>query len=78
MFRICLQDWLDRRGVSLYRLAKNTNLSEPALRNIRDEKTKGIDLKTLYLLCKEFECTPNDLIVLAEEGKKGGRKANAR
>jgi DNA-binding Xre family transcriptional regulator len=46
------------------------------LRNIRDGKTKGIDLKTLYLLCEEFECTPNDLIVLAEEGKKGGRKAN--
>jgi DNA-binding Xre family transcriptional regulator len=76
VFRICLQAWLDRTGVSIYRLALNTKLSEMTLRNIRDGKTKGIDLKTLYLLCEEFECTPNDLIVLAEEGKKGGRKAN--
>ncbi|MBV9927751.1 MAG: helix-turn-helix transcriptional regulator [Acidobacteria bacterium] len=59
--------------MSIYRLALNTNLSEMTLRNIRDEKTKGIDLKTLYLLCKEFNCTPNDLIVLTEEDEKGGQ-----
>lgn len=64
-----LDELLAERKMSLYRLAKATGLTEEGLRNLKKEKTKGITFDVLEKICRTLNCTPNDLLVLVDEGE---------
>jgi len=50
--------------INITQLAAATGISRNTLSSIYHEKTTRIDIKTITLICKYFECTPNDLIAI--------------
>lgn len=50
--------------INITQLAVATGISRNTLSSIYHEKTTRIDFKTITLICKYFECTPNDLIAI--------------
>lgn len=71
-----LDELLAEREMSLYKLAKETGLTEVGLRNLRNEKTKGITFELLEKVCRALNCTPNDLLVLVDDAKANDIKSN--
>ena len=49
---------MDRRDI-----VKLTGIDRQTLRNIYQNKTKGIEFGTLNKLCFALNCTPNDLLL---------------
>ena len=49
---------MDRRDI-----VKLTGIDRQTLRNIYQNKTKGIEFETLNKLCFALNCTPNDLLL---------------
>jgi putative transcriptional regulator len=64
VINIRLNEMLDGRDISLYRLAKDTGIAYEALRKIRDGDVTRIYLDTLEKICVYLECEPGDLIEL--------------
>lgn len=62
MISIRLKDFLEEKGVSLYRLAKDTGIAYQALQKIRDGQVTNIKFDTLDKICFVLDCTPSDLI----------------
>ncbi|MEQ6856284.1 MULTISPECIES: helix-turn-helix domain-containing protein [Lysinibacillus] len=50
--------------INITQLAAATGISRNTLSSIYHEKTTRIDIKTITLICKYFECTLNDLIAI--------------
>ena len=72
MIRFNIQTLLDAKGKSRYWLWKETGISYQNLIRLLDNKSKGIRLETMEVLCQVLEGTPNDLFVIdldAPEGK---------
>lgn len=60
---------MQKQGVSMYRLVKDTGLTTAALRNLRDGKSRSISFDVMERLCVFFHCDITDLISLAPEQK---------
>lgn len=60
---IRLKELLEEKGMTLYRLARESGLAYQALAKIRDHKVTDIKLGTLDRLCGVLKCEPNDLLV---------------
>lgn len=61
---IQLDHLLDARGITLYRLSKDTGINYETLRKIKGGKVTRIYLETIEKLCEALSCTPNDLLVI--------------
>lgn len=59
---------LEEKGLTLRQLSKLTGLSTQALSGIKNNKSKRIELKTIGLLTKALNCTPNDLFLIKKNG----------
>lgn len=62
VIKIRLNEMLEKRDMTLYRLAKDTGLAYNALARIRAGKAERIYLDTLDKLCKALDCKPADLL----------------
>jgi DNA-binding Xre family transcriptional regulator len=64
MFIVTLQEMMDKRGVSIYRLAMDTRIAPTTLYRMIENRgeQESIDLLVLSKLCTRLECTPNDLL----------------
>lgn len=62
MIKLRLKEFLEEKGVSIYRLAKETGVAFQALQKIRDQEVTNIKFDTLDKICFVLECTPSDLI----------------
>jgi putative transcriptional regulator len=61
VIKIKLDEMLDKRGITLYRLAKDTGISYENLRKMKNGQATRIYLDTIEKLCVRLDCQPNDL-----------------
>lgn len=61
--RLNIKDKLAEKEITRYELAKRIGVSYPTITAIFNGDSTSIKLEILEALCKELECTPNDLIV---------------
>ena len=62
--KIRLEELLKKRGVTLYRAAKDTGISYENLRKMRNGEVSRIYLDTIEKLCRYLECEPSDLLAI--------------
>lgn len=63
MIKVKLAEFVEIRGITLYQLIKDTGLTAATIYGLANKKKKGIDFKTLDLLCEKLNCQPNDLMI---------------
>lgn len=61
--KIIIKDQLDKKGITRYELAKRIGVTYPTIDNIYKGNSTSIKLEILESICKELDCTPNDIIV---------------
>lgn len=61
--QIIIKEQLEKQNISRYELAKRIGVTYPTITNLYNGKTTSIKLEILENLCKELNCTPNDIIV---------------
>ena len=60
---INIKDILDKKGMSRYELSKRIDISYPTITSIYNGTSTSIKFEILEAICRELECTPNDIIV---------------
>ena len=73
MIKPMLTELLEERGITLYRLAKDTDLAYSTLHNFSRARTESIDFRVLDLICEVLDCQPGDLLIRVPNGQKGTR-----
>jgi putative transcriptional regulator len=68
-----LTELLEEKGVTLYRLAKETDLAYSTLHKFSNGRTESIDFRVLDLICETLDCQPGDVLVRVPNGSKGTR-----
>jgi len=61
--RLNIKDKLAEKKMTRYELAKRIGITYPTVTAIYNGDSTSIKLEILEALCKELECTPNDIIV---------------
>lgn len=61
--KISIIKQLEQKGISRYELAKRIDVSYPTIENIYKGASTSIRFTTLEALCKELNCTPNDILI---------------
>ena len=69
MLVIQLDEWLERRGKSLYWLAKEVGAHYNTLWRIQKGKAEGIRFELLEGICRALDCKPGDILTLAEHDR---------
>jgi putative transcriptional regulator len=64
---INLWELMGKNKMTAIELSKITWLSPIQISNIKNWKTKKIELKTIEKLIKAFNCSPNDLFKIIED-----------
>ena len=64
---VTLDAVLARRGMRGKELAERVGITEANLSLLRTGKVKGVRFETLARLCEVLECTPGDLLAVADE-----------
>ena len=67
MIRLTLQDALDKKGKSIYWLAKMTGLRYATLHRLAKKEVEKVDLKVLEKICRALDCEPGDLLEMGSE-----------
>jgi putative transcriptional regulator len=62
MIKIKLLDLMEKNRIKIADLAEKTGLHRNGISKIVNQKTKGIEYKTLDILCKTFNCKVEDII----------------
>lgn len=62
-----LNELLEKKGKSLYWLAKETGISYPTLHKINKNETDGIKFSILELICKALDCKIEQLLEFVSE-----------
>lgn len=60
--RLNVKQKLDERGMSRYELAKRVGVTYPTIDNIYKGTSTSIKFEILESICKELQCTPNEII----------------
>ena len=74
MIRIGLDELLRDYGRTFYWLAKETGISHTTLWRLKKGKALGINFDTLEKICSTLECQPGDVLTLANNKKKAGKR----
>lgn len=64
VIKVKLTEMVERRGKSLFAVAKETGISYNTLFNIKKGEVKSISFDVLEKLCENLGCTPNDLLAI--------------
>lgn len=67
MINIKLKEVAKSKGYTLTNIAKSTGISMNTLSVLGRNESRGIQFDTLEKICKFLECSPNDLLEIAEE-----------
>ena len=60
-YRIKLWELMAERNLKVTKVMEDTGLSRPTLNSLKYEKSKGIQLETINILCNYLRVTPGDL-----------------
>lgn len=65
--KLNIKDKLNEKNMSRYELAKRIGVTYPTITSIYNGDSTSIKLDILESLCRELDCTPNEIIVTEEE-----------
>lgn len=68
--RISIKNKLEEKGITRYELAKRIDITYPTIDNIYKERGTSIKFEILESICRELDCTPNDILTSDEEPVK--------
>ena len=60
--KINIKELMEKKNISRYELAKRIGVTYPTITSIYNGDASSIKFDTLFAICKELECTPNDII----------------
>lgn len=61
--KINIKDKLQEKGITRYELAKRIGITYPTITSIYNGESTSIKFEILEAICKELNCSPNDIIV---------------
>lgn len=61
--KISIQKRLNEIGMTRYELAKRIGITYPTVHKIYKGNSSSIKLEVLELICKELNCSPNDIFI---------------
>lgn len=61
--KISIQSKLNEIGITRYELAKRIGVTYPTIDNIYKGTSTSIKFEILEAICKELNCTPNDIFI---------------
>lgn len=61
--KISIQSKLNKIGMTRYELAKRIGVTYPTIDNIYKGTSTSIKFEILEAICKELNCTPNDIFI---------------
>lgn len=61
--KISIQRKLEEKNMSRYELAKRIGVTYPTITSIYQEKSTSIKLETLEAICKELDCSLDEILV---------------
>lgn len=67
MIRLTLQEALDKKGKSIYWLAKETGLRYATLHRLATKEVEKVDLRVLERVCRALGCEPGKLLRMSDE-----------
>lgn len=67
MIKCTLKEFLASKGLTTYWLMKNANISQKALYDLANMKTKGVYFETLEKICITLECAIDDILKIAKD-----------
>ena len=73
MARLRINELLEERGMTAYRLAKDTGITHSTIGKLRHNQAVEIRLDVIDRLCGVLECEPSDLIEVEAAKKKARR-----
>ena len=73
MIKPMLTELLEKKGVTLYRLAKETDLAYSTLHKFSNGRTVSVDFRVLDLICETLNCQPGDLLIRVPPGSRETR-----
>lgn len=62
-----LKKYLGEKKRSVYWLKNKTKISHKAIYDIVNNKTTMISFENLGKICRELECTPNDILEMEDD-----------
>lgn len=71
--KISIKNKMDEVGITRYELAKRIGITYPTITNIYEGKTTSIKLDILESICRELNCTPNDILIMDPDIKNSVR-----
>lgn len=60
--KFIINEQLKKNNLSRYELARRIGITYPTVTNLYNGNATSIKLDILEKLCKEFKCTPNDIL----------------
>jgi putative transcriptional regulator len=70
MIRLKLEELVEERGSSFYRLSVDSGIGHSTISKLRHETVKAVRLDVLDALCVALDCQPGDILVHIPD-KKG-------
>ena len=61
--KLNIKDKLESKNMSRYELAKRIGVTYPTITSIYNGNSTSIKLEILESICRELDCTPNEIIV---------------
>ena len=62
VIKVNLEALLKERGISLYKLAKDSGIAYENLRKLKNGKATRIYLETIDKICEALDCSPGELL----------------
>ena len=76
--KMVLAELLEKRGRSLYWLAKQMETDYTTMHRFKSGKAAGVTFEMLGRICTALECSPGDLLVLVDDKPASKRKPKAK
>ena len=67
MITCTLKELVERKGVTIYWLMKQTSISKKSIYDLSNMKTKAVHLETIDKICLALDCTPNDILKVSKD-----------
>ena len=78
MIEFNLDDILAKRGITKYRLAKDTNISASTIWKLETGQAQRVGFDILEKICVRLDCDLADFLFVHKEGKASKKGARAK
>ena len=69
MITVNLTQLLEKQGITMYRLAKDTGVTYPTLWKLNTGRAQRIGFDLLEKICLRLDCTPGELLLIDQQVK---------